>query len=60
MKQYTVSDGKIVLTLQEAEKRRYVVTFPLTPNSLPGRKRSRRPWRIREMLWLLSLHLGES
>ena len=31
MKQYTVSDGKIVLTLQEAEEGGYVVTSPLDP-----------------------------
>lgn len=31
MKQYTVSDGKIVLTLQEAEEGGYVVTSPLEP-----------------------------
>jgi antitoxin HicB len=31
MKQYTVSDGKIVLTLQEAEVGGYVVTSPLDP-----------------------------
>jgi antitoxin HicB len=31
MKQYTVSDGKIVLTLQEAEEGGYVVTSPLAP-----------------------------
>jgi antitoxin HicB len=31
MKQYTVSDGKIVLTLEEAEEGGYVVTSPLDP-----------------------------
>jgi antitoxin HicB len=31
VKQYTVSDGKIVLTLQEAEEGGYVVTSPLDP-----------------------------
>jgi antitoxin HicB len=31
MKQYTVSDGKIVLTLHEAEEGGYVVTSPLDP-----------------------------
>ena len=31
MKQYTVSDAKVVLTLQEAEKGGYVVTSPLDP-----------------------------
>jgi antitoxin HicB len=31
MKQYTVSDGKMVLTLQEAEEGGYVVTSPLDP-----------------------------
>ena len=31
MKQYTVSDGKLVLTLQEAEEGGYVVTSPLDP-----------------------------
>jgi antitoxin HicB len=31
MKQYTVSDGKVVLTLQEAEEGGYVVTSPLDP-----------------------------
>ena len=31
MKQYTVSDGKIVLTLQEAQEGGYVVTSPLDP-----------------------------
>jgi antitoxin HicB len=31
MKQYTVSDGRIVLTLQEAEEGGYVVTSPLDP-----------------------------
>lgn len=31
MKQYTVSDGKIVLTLQEAEEGGYIVTSPLDP-----------------------------
>jgi len=31
MKQYTVSDGKAVLTLQEAEEGGYVVTSPLDP-----------------------------
>jgi len=30
-KQYTVSDGKIVLTLQEAEEGGYVVTSPFDP-----------------------------
>jgi antitoxin HicB len=31
MKQYTVSDGKIVLILQEAEEGGYIVTSPLDP-----------------------------
>jgi len=31
MKRYTVSDGKVVLTLQEAEEGGYVVTSPLDP-----------------------------
>lgn len=31
MKQYTVSDGKLVLTLQEAEEGGYIVTSPLDP-----------------------------
>jgi antitoxin HicB len=31
MKQYTVSDGKIVLTLQDAAEGGYVVTSPLDP-----------------------------
>jgi len=31
VKQYTVSDGKIVLTLQEADEGGYVVTSPLDP-----------------------------
>jgi antitoxin HicB len=31
MKQYTVSNGKLVLTLQEAEEGGYVVTSPLDP-----------------------------
>jgi antitoxin HicB len=31
MKHYTVSDGRIVLTLQEAEEGGYVVTSPLDP-----------------------------
>ncbi len=31
MKQYIVSDGKVVLTLQEAEEGGYVVTSPLDP-----------------------------
>lgn len=31
MKQYTVSDGKLVLTLQDAEEGGYVVTSPLDP-----------------------------
>ena len=30
-KRYTVSDGKLVLTLQEAEEGGYVVTSPLAP-----------------------------
>ena len=30
-KRYTVSDGKIVLTLDEAEEGGYVVTSPLDP-----------------------------
>jgi antitoxin HicB len=30
-KRYTVSDGKLVLTLQEAEEGGYVVTSPLDP-----------------------------
>ena len=31
MKKYTVSDGKTVLTLQEAEEGGYIVTSPLDP-----------------------------
>ena len=31
MKRYTVSDGKLVLILQEAEEGGYVVTSPLDP-----------------------------
>ena len=31
MKQYTVSDGKVVLTIQEHEEGGYVVTSPLGP-----------------------------
>ena len=31
MKQYTVSDGKVVLTLQEAEEGGYIVTSPFDP-----------------------------
>lgn len=31
MKQYTVSDGKLALTLQEAEEGGYVATSPLDP-----------------------------
>lgn len=31
MKAYTVSDGKLVLTLREAEEGGYVVTSPLDP-----------------------------
>jgi predicted RNase H-like HicB family nuclease len=31
MKQYTVSDGKLVLTLREAEEGGYIVTSPLDP-----------------------------
>jgi len=31
MKHYTVSDGKLVLTLQEAEEGGYIVTSPLDP-----------------------------
>ncbi len=31
MKQYTVSDGKVVLILQEAEEGGYIVTSPLDP-----------------------------
>ena len=31
MKQYTVSDGRIVLILQEAEEGGYIVTSPLDP-----------------------------
>lgn len=30
-KRYTVSDGKLVLTLEEAEEGGYVVTSPLDP-----------------------------
>ena len=30
-KQYTVSDGKVVLTLQEAKEGGYIVTSPLDP-----------------------------
>lgn len=31
LKKYTVSDGKLVLTLQEAEEGGFVVTSPLDP-----------------------------
>jgi antitoxin HicB len=31
MRQYAVSDGKVVLTLQEAEEGGYIVTSPLDP-----------------------------
>lgn len=31
MKRYTVSDGKLVITLQEAEEGGYIVTSPLDP-----------------------------
>jgi antitoxin HicB len=31
MKQYTVSDGKLVLTLQEAEEGGFIVTSPFDP-----------------------------
>ena len=31
MKQYTVSDGKVVLTLEQAAEGGYVVTSPLDP-----------------------------
>ena len=31
MKRYTVSDGKLVLILQEAEEGGYIVTSPLDP-----------------------------
>ena len=31
MRHYTVSDGKVVLTLEEAEEGGYVVTSPLDP-----------------------------
>ncbi|HYE17744.1 MAG TPA: type II toxin-antitoxin system HicB family antitoxin [Tepidisphaeraceae bacterium] len=31
MKRYTVTDGKIVLTLEEAEEGGYVVTSPVDP-----------------------------
>jgi antitoxin HicB len=30
-KRYTVSDGKLVLTLEEAEEGGYIVTSPLNP-----------------------------
>jgi hypothetical protein len=61
MKQYTVSDGKVVLTLQEAEEGGYVVTSPLDPQLITeAEKRSRRPSRTRETLWLLWLPLGEN
>jgi antitoxin HicB len=30
-KKYTVSDGKLVLNLEEAEERGYIVTSPLNP-----------------------------
>ena len=30
-KRYTISDGKLVLTLQEAEEGGYIVTSPLDP-----------------------------
>ena len=32
MKRYTVSDGKLVLTLEEAEEGGFVVTSPLDPS----------------------------
>ena len=31
MRQYTVSDGKLVLTLQEAEEGGFIVTSPFDP-----------------------------
>lgn len=31
MKQYTVSDGKLVLTLEEAEEGGFIVTSPFDP-----------------------------
>jgi antitoxin HicB len=31
MKQYTVSDGKLVLTLQEADEGGFIVTSPFDP-----------------------------
>ncbi len=31
MKRYTVSDGKLVINLQEAEEGGYIVTSPLDP-----------------------------
>jgi antitoxin HicB len=31
MKRYTISDGKLVLNLEEAEEGGYVVTSPLNP-----------------------------
>lgn len=31
MKRYTVSDGRLVITLQEAEEGGYIVTSPLDP-----------------------------
>ncbi len=31
MKRYTVSDGKLVLTLEEAEEGGFIVTSPLEP-----------------------------
>jgi antitoxin HicB len=31
VKRYTVSDGKLVLTLEEAEEGGYIVTSPLDP-----------------------------
>ncbi len=37
-KRYTVSDGKLVLTLEEAEEGGYVVTSPMDP---AARDRSR-------------------
>jgi len=34
MKRYTVTDGKIVLTLEEAEEGGFVVTSPIDPGLL--------------------------
>ncbi|HEY7115760.1 MAG TPA: hypothetical protein VH475_04185 [Tepidisphaeraceae bacterium] len=39
-KKYTVSDGKLVLTLEQAGEGGYVVTSPLDPELVPRATRS--------------------